>query len=92
MQCIVGSLHAVYTAAIFGVVERVQNYARNRYIINYGMASPVIYIYQKNRAHYTTRLDSLRLPIIHFLLFKLHVCVHVTYRMLTVPINCLCKG
>ena len=27
-QCIVGSLYAVYTAAIFGVVERVENYAR----------------------------------------------------------------
>ena len=25
---IVGSLYAVYTAAIFGVVERIQNYAR----------------------------------------------------------------
>ena len=30
IQCIVGSLYAVYTAAIFGVVERVQNYVRNR--------------------------------------------------------------
>ena len=28
MQCIVGSLYAVYTAAIFGVVEQVQNYER----------------------------------------------------------------
>ena len=28
MQCIVGSLYAVYTTAIFGIVERVQNYVR----------------------------------------------------------------
>ena len=27
MQCIVGSLYTVYATAIFGIVERVQNYA-----------------------------------------------------------------
>ena len=38
------------------LVERVQNYARNREIRNYGMALPRKDILEKNHAHSTTRL------------------------------------